>query len=397
MDFIWNGKSIGAVETESEDTLEFCNCSFRIEGDSTVALETPSCPPLYKQNKKGQWQKMLFWLEVGDGAILCSAIEMMEGAGSPRMYRTPLKMMNSKAFSTVMQERILSKWTKKKERDGWAVSRDSKDQPLREPMLLHHWDLHQEKMSYPAIIMGKMNGICGVYLEAKDILMSRKRNPFEKLEYIQRELRQLGLDVHGELWNDMMELEDIVSAVKAGRGKVYFYIFEHPCEEDNYAERMAPVIRKINEGNYKYLKVSPMAVVQSAEQVLDSFAILKEMDGMDGAVVHALDCPYEWDSRSYGILKVKDIIHNEYRLSAMVSDQDDKYGSLAKFEFTCDKVGDTFLYVPNKSKEERAQIWERYYYKPEKYIGTLWTLEFREYTKRGLPRHITNCTERNYE
>ena len=355
------------------------------------SLET-DLPVLYKKDKQGRWREMSFSLSLDAVVGMPCLVKTMKTTGlKGRVWSSPIKPVGSKYYSDVIQERLIAAHKKKRDRDGWVE--DKEDVALSEPMLLHHYNEYKSHLSFPALIMPKLNGIRATYKPSHGLL-SRKRNPFSKLYTLESELKVLGMTVDGELWKPGCSLESIVSMVKGGSLDIELHIFERP-QGGAYATRIATLIKELKRGNYPHIKVIPIAVVNSHEEIREYFETIKDLNGVDGAVVRNMNVKYEWDTRSKGVLKVKEVIHREYVVEAIRYDTD-VLGSLIKFVFDAGEQG-SFEYVPAWSKERRLEAYVNHLNGKEVFIGVPYTLEFREYTRSGLPKHIMNLQERAYE
>lgn len=227
--------------------------------------------------------------------------------------------------------------------------------------------------------------------------MSRKRNPFN-IPHILAQMEILNITADGELWHPTWTFEQIVSAVKNSANdaanELEYHLFDKPNGGNGYTDRLSN-IHKVMDGKYlPNIKIVPVALVKNEEEAEAYFHVIKGMPGVDGAVIRTQDYKYEFNCRSYDILKMKDTIHREYTISKVTCDAD-AIGDLIKFEFTGPEGN--FLYSPAWSKQKRKEEYERFVANLTSYVGTDWTLEFREYTTKGLPKHIMDLTERNYE
>lgn len=393
-----------AVSRDSETELYLDGVSFNLIGKSDgleVATLEADLPTLYKKAADGEWQEMKFLVVVGtpQGAHLVNTISHPNK--KTMEYTTVIKTVPSKSYSTVIQERTLAKWIKKKARDGWVDNKEEK--VIGEPMLLHHWDEYKDRIRYPALISPKYNGIrCTFKFESNNpedsVHLSRKRNPLYFKE-LKKQCNILGVSLDGELWAEGKELEDIVSMVSRDDRDLKYMVFDMipPLSSDmGYMSRLTYIMDKVKAGYFPNIQIVPQAVVQNEEEAEVYFGLIKDMPGVDGAVIRNTGYGMELNIRSYDILKMKEVISEEYRCTGMEYDED-PIGKLGKFVFTCDKIGDTFMYVPNRTKEERLLMYKEFLTEPARYLGHTYTLTFREYTKRGLPRHILSINERNYE
>ena len=353
-------------------------------------------PPLYKKDARGEWQIMQFYLVLTtEGPVIRR--EVVRKGGKLQGWSSVIKKVPSKMYSRVCEEKLQSVWNKKRNRDGWA---DDKEEPiLSEPMLLHHYDLYSERIVFPAIQMPKLNGIRATW-KPHHGLMSRKRNHFH-IAHLEEQLTILGMTVDGELWHPEWDLETIVSIVKGGPRKfgqdqLEYHIFNRP-QGGNFINRMATLMErwKAVSGDTPNLKVIPMQVVHSHEDILANHSVIKKMQGVDGSVVCNIDYEYKFDTRSYDILKVKDIISEEFKCRAVGYDEDVTFGKMIKLRFT--HKGMIFTAIPSGTKEERRAMYQVAMGDQQHWIGQLWTIEFREWTTKGVPRHIVSCIKRDYE
>jgi len=356
---------------------------------------TCDLPILYKMHGNGEWQELRFMLVLGRSpgirrVITCKGVK-------DRVWDSPIVGAVTKAYSSVLETRLQSAWNKKRNRDGWTEHKGAA--VLSEPMLLHHYDLFKDRITLPALQFPKLNGIRCIY-EVGYGMLSRKRNLFD-LPHLKGQLRKLERTVDGELWHPDWDLETIVSRVKGGHKyddtkELEFHIFDRP-HGGSYLQRMAVLIKDLKDvsGDTPNIKVVPMKLVNTYEEIGINHEIIKKMKGVDGSVVRNLNCPYEWNGRSYNVLKIKDIISREFVVDAVLCDEDAKHGRMIKFSFA--SGAGSFLVVPNWSKERRSIKYAEYQVGDEVFIGDRFTVDFREWTAKGLPRHVVSTTARDYE
>lgn len=365
--------------------------SFQLSKGTAVELLT-DLPLLYKRDSRGRLQIIKFSLLVGEGHPSIRRVITTEGLRD-REWVSPVKPVATKPLSDVVQERLISAWNKKKNRDGWSTEKDAP--VLKEPMLLHLWEDHKSRIVYPAVIMPKLNGVRATFKPGVG-LISRKRNPFDKLGYLNAQLERLGMSIDSELWHPDMSFEEIVSCVKGGQGTdLQVHIIDRP-HGGTFVRRMANLMQvyKKTEG-IPNIYVTQMAFAHNEEELLAMRDIIWKMKGVDGAVVRNVNGVYQWNSRSKEVLKMKPIIHHEFCMIGMEYERDSDGTPLAIFRF--EHEGMEFHYVPAASKKERAEMWQDYRFNPPKYVGTVWTLSFREWTAKGLPKHIKGFNRRDYE
>ena len=348
-------------------------------------------PPLYKKDRVGRWQTLEFSIKLTSNLPMKRRTVSTPGLLT-KEYNSPVKVVPSKYLTDSIQDQLQSAWNKKLNRDGWVISQD--DVVLQEPMLLHHWDLYKDHMTYPAIIMPKYNGIRSTWKPHVG-LMSRKRKPFV-IPHLDKQCKILGMTVDGELWCPDTTLEEIVSLVAHDpTGKLRYVLFNRP-NGGTFIARMRVLIEHLQtvSSDTPNLSVVPMAVVHSRLEAESAFMVIKEYGGVDGAVICTLDYEYQFDVRSRDILKMKDLISDEFTVIAVGYD-DDPLGKMIRFTFDC-PVG-SFDYIPAWTKKRRVDEYHESASGRTKFVGKQYTLTFREYTAKGLPKHITSILERSYE
>lgn len=392
-----SGAEFTGIVTHTNSVLALEQASYSLQqplGNKDVVLEV-DLPPLYKRTSVGKWQTLTFYLVLTEKGPLKRRVIQTDGA-KDREYNTVVKRVQTKVYSQALEDSIQSTWNKKHNRDGWVLSQD--DVVLQEPMLLHHWSDHKDKMVYPAIIQPKLNGVRATY-KPRFGLISRKRNPLS-INHLERQLNILGFSTDGELWHPKKSLEEIVSLIAHDpKGELQYHIFDRPNGGPSYIERMAVFLHEYKNvsRDMPNIKVIPFATVQDEDDVYAAFNVIKKMPHVDGAVVRTMDYDYKFDTRSYKILKVKELISDEYIVLDIDCDRD-VLGNLIRFRFDNPaENGGPFNYIPNWTKERRAEAYDNALSGKEVFVGATYTLTFREYTSKGVPKHITGCVRRDYE
>ena len=115
----------------------------------------------------------------------------------------------------------------------------------------------------------------------------------------------------------------------------------------------------------------------------------------EGAILRD-DTPYK-QGRSWGLQKIKRFMDSEFVVTQCYEGKGKLVGKLGKFEMKGkNHLGQEITFsapATGHTHEQRAQLWEDRYL----LIGTTWTVEYFELTKRGIPRFPVLKSQRNYE
>lgn len=351
--------------------------------------EFDELPPLYKKRSDGTYDELNVTLKTGSDPIIRTVIT--HPTRKEKVYETPVAEVSSKPIAQVCVERAVSKWTKKKERDGWSVVKGEAE--LAEPMLLHKWEEYKHLMTYPALLSPKLNGVRATYKASDLSLYSRKRSPFT-LPALLEELKRINMSMDGELWNPDLSFEELVGIIKAKtdarKDHIQYWVFDR-FTKGEYILRLASLMRALASRSTKRIFVVPCIQVNNEAEVDYWFDLIMKEKGVDGVVVRTMDYEYQFDIRSKNVLKKKAILSAEFECAGIASDSDTLGPLLAFIMVTED--GKQFKVTPDWPKERRAEEFKA----GKKYIGQHFTLEFREYTSNGIPKHITSVTARDYE
>jgi DNA ligase-1 len=387
----YNVKEAGGTLLGVVDAPEEIKADFPVAFDEGNLYYIEEAGPVYKRRANGSIDKMSFWFYFkGSTWYIRTIIENNKGAET-REYNSVVKEVNSKVYFRVCLERLLAKRTKKLERDGWSLETTGEG-PLKEPMLLHKWEDYKDTVVYPLILQPKLNGVRATWCPLQEELFSRKRTKLV-LPHIQAELRGWrGVDA--EIWNAEMSFEEISGAVRSAdptnpaKERLEVWVFDHFGDKP-YCRRLEDLIRKENGSR---IKVIPSIIVHNEEEVNTWFERIMKERGVDGVVLRDPDAPYRFDHRSSKVLKKKALLSAEYPIIGAGSVADSEY-ALGLITFIV-LVGEEQLEViPNWTKGRRAGAMAMSTY----YIGKPLTLEFREYTNSGLPKHIVSVEVRDYE
>jgi ATP-dependent DNA ligase len=189
------------------------------------------------------------------------------------------------------------------------------------PMLLHKWEDHSNKISYPAYIQLKVDGN-RCFVDDDVNAWSRAREPYVLPRHIKAEIEKVkillrdswyGLD--GEIYEKNphqggLPLQEIVSAFRKeneNTQRLKLWIFDVPKTGEPFSTRLKRLQHLndiIAQNKLKSLVVVPGFNVNSRSE-LETINTNWVVDKEEGSVVRNYKGVYEFGGRSYDALKIK--------------------------------------------------------------------------------------------
>lgn len=282
-------------------------------------------------------------------------------------------------------------------------------QSIIKPMGAHKLDDFHHKLKYPVCVQKKLDGyrcLSHYDVQNKKIeLLSRSMKPFLHLPHIKEELEKIKelysgeLYLDGELYEKGLALHNIGSIVRKQfvnennieRMKdVSYYIFD--CFQINkmnldFKERYEYLKKNIFDKNsFKYIKLVECVKINNYEDVLKENEKYL-LDGYEGVIVRNLDGLYQWNKKSYDVLRTKEFKKGEFKIIGAKEGQGAQKGSIV-WQCSCGKDSKSFWVIPVGTIEERRKMWKEYKENNEKYIGKRVIVKYLEKDKEG-------CVTRN--
>lgn len=186
-----------------------------------------------------------------------------------------------------------------------------------------------------------------------------------RLTYIDGELY-----IHGELF------EDLVSCVKKPEGnklydKLEYHIFEIPPTSTLELENTYDISML---DRLQFVESKLVRSEKEAEDLLQSYLL----SGYEGIMLRNMYYDYEFNVRSYSLMKWKEFYTDEYEIVDIIPDKDGHGKLVCKLN----ESGGLFEAVPKGTHEYKSEIVE---YK-NLYIGKLATIKYQNLTSDGVPR-----------
>lgn len=253
---------------------------------------------------------------------------------------------------------------------------------------------------FPCYAQIKLNGIRGTYDDNKGKILSRELNPFNKLSDLAGELQELLLPTSHkfldmELYAPGYAISDIVSMVRHGDERICAYIFDVPSNLiQDYRLNDLLSLRLRSPNFSERIKFVNTYTIDSRERLLHFYHTVIDA-GEEGMIIRKHNGIYKWNNkttRGDELIKVKPPESAEFEIVEVLYDEliiEKVKRKLIKFVCKTDK-GLTFKWSPTSwGHEKRISEYQEYTRGAfsEKTLPPA-SLEFREYTKRGLPFHI---------
>lgn len=310
--------------------------------------------------------------------------------GDKKRYLTHVKGCASKHISLSAVEAMEREWYDLQKSDGWVENKD--EDATRYPMKLSRWDkISDAKKEGVHIVTPKLNGVHGVVKNGK--VYSQNYTEYS-LPHIEKALKEQDVPegVEGEIWAHGFSLEEIVSMISSGDKRLGLYIFDEMDGPPSYIMRLGDLVKMSLE---EPLFLIPYTICESREQVERLYESYLA-DGLEGAVARKPNDVYYANKRSTTSFKIKPVISEEFKIVQIVSDYDPMSRS-EMIAYICECKGGTFKATPADTKKWRADEYKKEYLNRFPSVGKPLTVEYREMTSKGIPRHAVAIVRRVYE
>lgn len=386
------GNDMGTVQRSGPLSLATDKHS---EVHACFAETTLTAPLLFKKDANGELMKLRIY--VFEGTTIHT--DIYQKGKQTRTFKAPIKVPPSKTPEQKAFEQLVSKWNKKANKDGWSPKEGGEEPRYFEPMLLHRWDKFKDRIrNRPIILMPKLDGVRGTYYPQYQELVSRKREVYP-IPHLVEQLRILGVSGDGEIYKHGYPLEEITGAARRqtmkednytlDKRELEFHLFDRCDMRAPFVERYASLY-DLDLSETPNIKIVPCITVNSTEEADEKLKALLDL-GYEGFVARDGQGLYEKNTRVYHTLKGKPLRDDEFLIVDIAEDKDSVYGSLISFICKVDESR-TFKVTPAWSKEQRASAMKGT--NSGGYIGKYLTVEYREKTKYGVPKHAVGKTIR---
>lgn len=271
------------------------------------------------------------------------------------------------------------------------------------PMLAQPYKKHAAKITFPAYVQPKLDGIrcIAILKDGKCTLWSRTRKQINSMPHIVKEIedvfKEQDVILDGELYNHdyKANFEHIVSLVRqdepdARHTDVQYHIYDI-VKEGSFEDRAARGLISANPVPFTYLRFVSTFVVDSEDKAMEFYGLWREQ-GYEGAMIRNANGLYE-NKRSYGLQKIKEFDEEEFDIIGV----DEGRGKLAGHvgAFIC-RMGDGKEFLAKMSGS--VENLKKYFDDSSTWKGKRLTVQYQGLTGAGgVPRFPVGKAIRDYE
>ncbi len=319
---------------------------------------------------------------------------------------TPIEMNDLKKIKTKGDALF-----RKKKEEGFVEEEKTtqmRHQVIR-PMRAHKLDDFAHKIEYPVFVQRKLDGYRCLATSQKHTieLFSRNMKPFHHLPHIKKELEDIssllqnGLYLDGELFEKDIPLYQIGSLVRKlhvspqnikNMQQISFYVFDAFITTNmgkNFEQRydyLKKLFKKWGK-KWKYIKLVGCEEVDNENELWEKNEEYL-MEGYEGIIVRNKKGLYEFNKKSYDVLRTKEFKHDEFEIVGAKEGQGQQKGAIV-WECGCKKKKEkTFWAIPEGTIEERRKMWKEYEEEKKRWIGRRVRVKYLEMDTEG-------CVTRN--
>ena len=332
-------------------------------------------PRLYKPAKSGATQQ--FEVSAHDGSVTIS-FGQVDGKQQSKHTICQGKSLGRSNETTAQQQAELeakSKWEKKL-KEGYSLTIEESS-TVNLPMKVHTYQEHSHKIVFPCFVSPKLDGVNAEYHllpephitsrggELYPIVESRDRITFNQMAKYKVN------SINGEIYLHGQHLQDIQSAVKKpspDKLQPELWAFDAPSEPGDYNTRIARAAMCS-------MKTISRTLVRNHEEIYDAHKFYLSQ-GYEGTIIRNANGKYEYNTRSYDVLKLKDVKDAEFLIVDHNVDKNEHPIFICEIE-----NGANFKVKPKGTDAERKDILKNISH----YVGQYYKVEFETYSKDGIP------------
>jgi DNA ligase 1 len=341
-------------------------------------------PILYKPSKTGVTQSCVISAHNG---FVTVAFGQLGGKQQVKDTQCEPKNVGRSNETTQQQQAELearAKW-EKKQKEGYSETIQEKS-TVNLPMKIHTYQEHSHKIVFPCFVSPKLNGVNAEYhLLPEPHITSRGGEQYPYVEsrdaHVFKVMKHHGVDsINGEIYIHGQHLQDIQSAVKkpsSTKLQPTFFAFDLPTFNGAYENRLQK-LRSISKDLLSKYQIESIVVgLCRTEDEIYKHHKLFISQGYEGTIIRNATGLYEYNTRSYDVLKLKDAQDAEF---IIISHNVDKNEHPV---FICEtKEGKQFKVKPKGTDSDRKDILNNISH----YIGQYYTVEFEVYSKDLIPQ-----------
>lgn len=265
------------------------------------------------------------------------------------------------------------------------------------PMKCHEYEF--KKANWPCHIQPKLDGCrCFVRREGNEIIYSSRNGKiFDTLAHINKSLVKFlpeGIILDAEVYLHGKTFQTVVSALKRYQPditpKLQLHVFDLAMPDVPWNQRYKQLVKLMPPTRDKYVKLVETKTIVNEMEMKEQFSRYIEQ-GYEGAIIRYWDGLYQFNQRSYRVVKYKEFDEAEFKIKAIEPAKGRDEGTAIFVLKT--KDGKIFRARPRGTFEQRANYLEN----ASKLIGKRATVIYQGLTDFGVPRFPSLKTVRDYE
>jgi DNA ligase-1 len=203
------------------------------------------------------------------------------------------------------------------------------------------------------------------------------------LEDIQEYYGDYELD--GELFTPSLKFEDINSCISRTVNieenlSINYWVYDVP-RKMSFKDRWQSFMSTVDKVPPIRFTVCPTYPVRSYDELLVYFKRFTDQ-GFEGLIYRHPDCEYEFDKRSFGLLKLKPWHSCEVKVFDFEEGKNRLRGSLGALVCKVLTSNKTVKVGSGLTDQLRSMIWKV----PQDFVNKIVTIKYQEVTKYGVPR-----------
>lgn len=363
-------------------------------------------PWIFKKTATGaiqQWRVLVFMHPEGDKGVVLTNYGQVDGEIQTTEDTVKEgKNLGKKNATTAIEQAILQAQQQfdKKKKQGYTEDFDlakSTDNVLDaiKPMLAHVYEDHPKKVTWPALVQPKLDGMRCIAIVKDGVvkLYSRTQKPINTVPHINEAVLKLsgGQDAifDGELYTHEFkeDFNRIMSIIKRDEihpesEKIEYHIYDMPSSNQKFVYRSVQ-LKEMFYSNALKEQALKYVTTYHAESEEDMFKYMERFltEGYEGAMYRHPHGQYE-GKRSHGLLKVKTFRDEEFE-AVGVEEGNGKLQGKAGAIWCLTKDGKRFKAKMRGSLDGLTDYLVHF---EQKYKGRPLTVKYQNLTPDGIPR-----------
>lgn len=284
----------------------------------------------------------------------------------------------------------------KKIDSGYSHEMNSKIEVVL-PMLLENYHDRKKDIVFPCFVQPKLDGVRCIYINGK--LISRTGKNFACLNNILDELKDVSLQLDGELYSDNLTFQEISGIVRKIKlsdkdlekiNKIKYVIYDVILTDTPFVTRFEKLKKLFKEHKFKNIELLKTEIIESPD-LLDKKHDNYTKEGYEGLVIRNLKGLYSINRRSVDVQKYKKFDDAEFEIIGATTGVGNEKGAVIWECIT--KTGLKFHTRPIGTMKERRTLFKN----SKDYIGKMITIKYFGLTDEGIPRFPIGISLRDYE